>query len=467
MTWSRCVREFKLDCKSMKKIINILFLCCVALTACDEDDIRVFEKTADERAAEAIAALKADLIAPANGWRVKYRPVDGSGSFYVLMKFFENNKVNIKSDLAADDKSYVNQTIGYRIDNSLGIELILENYSFFHYLYEQDQATFGAEYEFEFVNKTPDNALVFVSKSDFTDKTTILFEPAAGSDQNLLGVTVSENLQRLSEDLELFSSSVKIEFTNKDLVLYGGFDPSKRTLSLTASTPKSNPQNIQFLNYSSGYIVQGGAIVFDSPIAGNFSGAGLSINSISLNTLSQGQVSVCANPTTLHKYAGQTSGGDPVSFESTVVNAGGAGFTKDGQVFFAPLENIRNNGQFVYEEIQADLTGAVQMSLLWNLTFEGQPLYAIGFALVNKNGSVTFALKEFTPVLESNKITFNFKPGIKLIRDQNPDANLDNLMKYIDPLVAGNTTFAYKYSDSIYEFNNPCTGWTAAFIVSE
>lgn len=451
----------------MKKIFHILLIFCVTLLACDDDDIRVFEKTADERAAEAIAALKADLVAPANGWRVKYRPVDGSGSFYVLMKFDENNKVNIKSDLAADDKSYVNQTIGYRIDNSLGIELVLENYSFFHYLYEQDQATFYAEYEFEFVNKTPDNALVFVSKSDFSDKTTILFEEASGSDQNLLGVTVSENLEALADDLELFSSSIKIEFTDRDIVLYGGIDVFKRTLSLSAATPKSNPQNIQFLNYSSGYIVQGNSIVLDSPIAGNFSGINLSINAISLSTLTQGELNVCTDPTPVHQYAGQTSSGDNISLESTVVNAGGAGFTQESGEFFASLENIRNNGQFVVEEIEADLKGAVIMSLLYGITFEGAPLYAIGFAMINDNGSVTFALKEFTPILESNKLTFNFKPGIRLLRDQNPDANLDNLMKYIDPLVEGNTTYVYKYADGIYEFNNPCTGWTVAFIASE
>jgi hypothetical protein len=450
----------------MKNISHFLLIFCITLLACDDDDIRVFDKTADERAAEAIASLKADLVSPSNGWRVKYQPVDGSGSFYVLMKFTEDNKVNIKSDLAADNRSYVNQTIGYRIDNSLGIELILENYSFFHYLYEQDQATFGAEYEFEFVNKTPDDALVFVSKSDFSDKTTILFEKAAPSDQNLLGVTVSENLETLSKDLELFSSSIKIEFSARDLVLYGGFDVLKRTLTISAAAPKSNLQNIQFLDYSSGYIVQGSSIVFDSPIAGNFSGANLSISSLNLATLSTAEVNVCADPTTLHLYAGQTSAGDAVTLESTIVNAGGASFAQS-TVYFSPLENIRNNGQFVVDEIQTDLEGAVQMSLLYGLPFEGETLYAIGFALVNKNGSVTFALKEFTPVLESNKLTFNFKPGIRLLRDQNPEANLDNLMKYIDPLVAGNTTYVYKYADGIYEFNNPCTGWTVAFIASE
>jgi hypothetical protein len=450
----------------MKKFIHFLLLSCVSFLSCDDDDIRVFDKTADERAAEAVASLKADLVAPSNGWRVTYRPVNGSGAFYVLMKFDENNKVNIKTDLAADDRSYVNQTIGYRIDNSLGIELVLENYSFFHYLYEQDQATFSAEYEFEFVNKTPDNALVFVSKSDFSEKTTILFEQAASSDQNLLGVAVDENLELLASDLKFFTSSIKVEFTDKDLVLYGGIDVAKRLINFTASTPKSNPQNIQFLNYSSGYIVQGSAVVPDKAISGTFSGVNLSVSSLTLTTLTTAELNVCADPTPIHKYAGQTSSGDNISLESTIVNAGGAAFAQE-QIFFAPLSNISNNREFVVDEIEADLKGAVQMSLLWGVSIEGETVYAIGFALVNENGSVTFALKEFTPTLESNKVTFEFKPGIRLIRDQNPDANLDNLMKYIDPLVEGNNTFVYKNTEDIFEFSNPCTGWTVGFIVSE
>ena len=48
----------------MKKTFYIFLIISLAISSCDDDDNRVFEKTADQRAAEAIATLKADLIAP-------------------------------------------------------------------------------------------------------------------------------------------------------------------------------------------------------------------------------------------------------------------------------------------------------------------------------------------------------------------------------------------------------------------
>jgi hypothetical protein len=204
----------------MKKGLYYIAALIITLTSCKDDDITVFDKSADERAAEAIAALKADLTEPANGWRVKYRPEQGSGSFYVIMKFTDDNKVNIKTDLGSNNGEFFNQTITYRIDNSLGLELIIQNYSFFSFLFEQDQATFGAEFEFNYANKTPDGALVFSSKSDLSTPTTILFEAAQASDVNLLGTELSTNLYEMSDDLAIFSSSFKLTFDTRDVILF-------------------------------------------------------------------------------------------------------------------------------------------------------------------------------------------------------------------------------------------------------
>ena len=55
----------------MKKWIYIFGFVIVILTSCKDDEVAIFDKTADERVAEAIATLKQDLVAPANGWRVK------------------------------------------------------------------------------------------------------------------------------------------------------------------------------------------------------------------------------------------------------------------------------------------------------------------------------------------------------------------------------------------------------------
>jgi hypothetical protein len=190
----------------MKNRFYYFWIVLGLLISCKDDDNNVFDQSADERVAAAIGELKDELTAPANGWRVKYRPENESGSYYVLMKFDDKGYVNIKTDLAANNGEFHEQTITYRIDNSLGLELIFENYSFFAYLFEQDQATFGAEYEFLYANKTPDGELVFVSKTDVGTPSTIVFEEANANDEALLGREVSENLTE-------YNSSAVIVYT--------------------------------------------------------------------------------------------------------------------------------------------------------------------------------------------------------------------------------------------------------------
>src|SRR5690606_22872283 len=140
----------------------------------------------DVRASEAIAQLRQELIGPENGWLVRYRPEQSSGMYYVLLNFRDDGKVIIQSDLGAENGRYFKDTVTYRVDSSLGLELVIDSYSFFSYLFEADQATFGAEYEFNYVNKTPDNQLVFQSKTDLNNpRDIIVFSPASSDAETL------------------------------------------------------------------------------------------------------------------------------------------------------------------------------------------------------------------------------------------------------------------------------------------
>ncbi|MBC7851373.1 MAG: DUF4302 domain-containing protein, partial [Chitinophagaceae bacterium] len=253
----------------MKNRLYIIWIVVVVLMSCkNDDDVAIFEKTADERVAEAIAALKEDLVAPANGWRVKYRPDPEYGSFYVLMDFDEDNMVTIKSDLGNNDGEFFEQTMSYRIDSSLGLELIIESYSFFSFLLEQDRATFGAEYEFNFINKTPDDALVFNSKTDRGIATILLFEEAAATDVNLLATTVSTNLNIMADDFQKLTPSLSLTFTNRDVVLYVTLDNVARIVSINSASRKTNTSITQNLNFSSPYFLKGDSIVFDNRFSG-------------------------------------------------------------------------------------------------------------------------------------------------------------------------------------------------------
>lgn len=451
----------------MKKIVYILFAAFVsiAFSACDNGDTQVFEKTADERAAEAIANLKADLVAPANGWRVKYKPVDESGSYYVLLNFDEDNKVTIKTDLGASDGEFFEQRISYRIDNSLGLELVFENYSFFSFLFEQDQATFAAEYEFNFVNKTPDDALVFSSKSDLSDPTVIVLEEASSTDENLLGTEIAVNLNTLSQDLERYSSSLKLTYMNKDVIFYVSLDELKRVITFNTVSRKSNLQIAQNLNFTTGYYLEGNSLVLETPVSSSISGSTVTIQSLRFNTLGDAELNVCTEPFLIHTYSGVTSSNDDFVLETTMLDLAGATFAGLSTFYFSPLSYIRNNGELVIDSIQNDVVGALEMHLYYGLTLnDGSKLYGIGFAIQNSDGSVTFALREFTPVLNQNNITFNFEPDITLYGNQQTDANIDNINKYLDPISEGNNTFVFKFSDNLYEFHNPCTGWSIIFI---
>lgn len=447
----------------MKKAVYTFGLLLVLLSCEDDDNNLIFDKTADERAAEAIAGLKQDLTAPANGWIIRYEPQEGAGAYYVLLDFDENDKVTIKSDLGADDGAYFEQTISYRVDNSMGLELVFENYSFFSFLFELDQATFGAEYEFDYVNKTPDNDLVFRSKSDIETPDIIVFTEASSTDESLLGTAVSTNLNTMSADLDKFASSLTLTYQDKDLVLYLSLDDLRRTITVTSASLKSNTNNVQTLNFSTPYIIEGQSIVFDQPLAETILGTAVSIQSLQLHELSESTISVCADPIVVHNYTGTTSGNDDVLLETSLLDVNGKSFAQISDFYFGPLVYILNNGTSMASQIQQEVAGSLEMHLYYGFDLGGGDLlYGIGLVIQDADGTVTFALREFTPVLNGNNITFNFAPDISIFGDPT-DANIGNLNIYLDALTQGDNTFVFQLNNGIYEFYNPCSGWSFVF----
>ncbi len=211
----------------MKMRTNRLFLISLALwtitSSCgNNDEELIFDKTADERVAEARADLQQKLTAPANGWIVRYQPVSESGAYNVLLNFDADGGLRIRTDFGANDNEFYDQANTYRVDNSLGLELIFESYSFFSYLFEQNQATFEAEYEFVYVNETPNGELVFTSKTDlsFTSSTIVVLEPAPDNAEQLLGRALNADLETLSSTLGVVSPVYRLSYLDRDLSLY-------------------------------------------------------------------------------------------------------------------------------------------------------------------------------------------------------------------------------------------------------
>ena len=443
------------------------FLALITLfVSCNDDDARVFEKDADTRAAEAVAALKEKLMAPPDGWLLKYRPESGSGSYYVLLKFNDDNTVNIKTDLGIDEGEYFDQTITYRIDNSLGLELIFENYSFFSYLFEQDQASFGAEFEFNYVNETGDGDLVFNSKSDVSSPTVIALQQAVPQHADLLGVAVSENISKMTEGLAALTTVLKLSYTQKDVALYLNLDDFRRTITINYISSKSSSQNGQKLNFSSPYILEGNSIILDEPLTGSFMGNSISIESIRLDQLTSSVAEICADTLNIYNYTGSLSSNDQIVLETSIFDPEGSSFNQSFEVFRCPLRNIFDEEGFsAIQQIEEDIEGALELQMYFIDTQNG-PLEALGFSIQNANASITFALRDFTYILDQNRIQFDFAPDYTLYGDTTATVNPAAMNKYLDIFSEGGNTYIYRYSDTIYEFYNPCNGWSFFFFAS-
>lgn len=449
----------------MKKIFYLTLLMVITVTSCKDDDNNIFNKTADERVTEAIANLKTRLVEPEHGWRMKYRPEDGSGSFWVLMQFDSEGTVHIKSDLGAEDGEFQDQTVTYRIDSSLGLELIIENYSFFAYLFEQNDASFEAEYEFLYQNETPDGELVFSSKSDRGNPTILVFEEAESDDEDLLGLEVAVNLNVMADDIQRFSSSYRLVYEDKDIILYLTMDELTRNLKISTATKKSNTATTREIDFSTPYIIEGDEIVFDEPLEGTFVGVSISLSSISLDNLVDATVDACGAPIATHRYIGETSANDDIALETTLVDANGKRFVENDYMT-TPIQNIFDNGFSQANQIAEDIQGAAAFQIYYNYNLGSGPrLYGIGFVIQNEDGSTTFALKEYTATFIDNNMIFTFQPGFRIFGNPETDANLDNINFYLDKLTEGDQTFVYEYSEGIYEFYNPCSGWSFVFLV--
>jgi hypothetical protein len=416
----------------IRNSIYTILMLIIILTACKDDDIAVFEKSADQRSAEAIEALRQDLTA--GPWKLKYTPQDDAGSYWVLLNFSGNGNVTIQSDLGANDGTFYEQTITYRIDNSLGLELIMESQCMFSFLFEQNAATFEAEYEFNYVNKTPDNNLVFSSKTDPGTPTVLLFQPATPADEALLGRKVAVYLDSVATDFQKFSSSLRLTYQNKDLMIFMSLDEITRNVTFTSASRKSNTTTLQEIDHATAYLLEGDSMILDEPLRGNFYGNNINVSSLKLTSLSESVFNGCAASTTIHAISGKTSQNDNIVLETTMADLSGGTFAELSDFYFAPLQYISANGQFIENEITENIPGVIEMHLYYGYDITQGELYGIGFVIQNADGSVTFALQEFSPVLNENQLIFNYADEITIFGNEIPQASKDAISVYLEAL---------------------------------
>lgn len=425
------------------------------------DEELIFDKTADERVAEATTNLRQKLTAPANGWIVRYQPVPESGTYNVLLNFDADGGVRIRTDFGVNDNEFYDQTNTYRIDNSLGLELIFESYSFFSYLFEQDGATFEAEYEFVFVNETPNGELVFGSKTDPAVPTIAVLEPAPDNAEALLGRDINANLEALSSTLGVVSPVYRLNYLNRDLSLYLSLNTRLRTVSFTYATSLVG-EGGRPINFTSPYLAQGSELILGNPLNGSFLGSNVSISSINFSELTDGgTVDLCGQTAPIQQYQGVVAeSNDPIALLPTLFDPVGALFPDSTGTYLANPGDLYENGVSVGARMQQDIEGMIGL-VLYNFGGGENPFVAVGFGIVSGEDLIV-PVRDFNPTYTDNELVFNLAEDYRIvIGDTTAATDPASMNSYLDQFTQGGRTRILQLSPGVYELFNPCTGWSA------
>ncbi|PIB35438.1 hypothetical protein BFP72_08535 [Reichenbachiella sp. 5M10] len=318
----------------MKKLAYIS-IWLLLLWGCGSDDGGKLD-SADVRRQSAIDELRDKLMAPEHGWMLQYQPVPGSGAYYILLDFDEE-EVRIQSDLASEEGTLYDQTIPYRVDVQLAVQLTFETYAVFHYLFEQDQSTFGAEFEFFYLEEDGEN-LILYSKTDAVNKTSIVLVPAPANAEQGFSREEAANLDMF----ELYSQPLgtqtmqQLYLMGDDLSVYWSIDLTKRVLTVDGAAPGLDSRAITSwvaINQEHSFTLFGGSMVLEEPITFGHGGKEYSIQEVELNTLNHtGEVYCSAEIQDAPVYTGSVAGLGAVELRHTLFESSGLDFVTQSDV---------------------------------------------------------------------------------------------------------------------------------------
>ncbi|TRX62092.1 DUF4302 domain-containing protein [Fulvivirga sp. M361] len=454
------------------RIFSLLavFLCFVAISCEDSDaDLPSF----DDRVSEAIKNLTGELTAPANGWRLDYQPTPNTGFYYILMDFNEDGQVTIKSDLAESNGDFFEQTIPYRIDNALSLELILESYGFFHYLFEQNQSTFGAEFEFIFNGKSGDN-LIFDSKSDISNRTRLVFMPAEPNAESLLSREVSENLNAFDEIApQIFGGEPIIQqiiLEEDGISIFWAMDVFSRTIQVdlagvgtTVNEIINNTDNVA-IGQTTSYILLDDKVVLTDPFTFTLRGSQFTVNELSLTDFTMDGPSLCdLNAINTPVYKGEITNVSPVTvFRSQ--------YDSKGMDFKPMTENPYSvNVIFVFDQDARSLAqqGSIAdkfpdaSGFVFNYGFdsEDQPAFAAGLIITDEQNNSKTYLREFEmteTIANTVQVTFTDD----FYYSETPEAEAEqNLREITDEIFGNGKMYIYDLetdNNTVFRLFNPC-----------
>ncbi|MEZ4972194.1 MAG: DUF4302 domain-containing protein [Cyclobacteriaceae bacterium] len=428
----------------------------IALMACQDDGNDL--PSVEERTSVAKEELRSDLVAPANGWHLEYEPTPESGSFFILMKFDANGNLNIKSDVPGGGGEFYDQDITYRIDAALGLELILENYAVFHHLFELDQATFGAEFEFLYKGKEGEN-LIFESISDFTNPTILTLTPASSGEENDFARELPENLENFKmSNPQIFGPilpSQQLILVERNVSVFWTIDLDKRNLIAEfAGTGTTRDEVINGnrvnINHATKFTYRDGQLVLEEPFKFVLNNIQNTISSVALTNFSMTAPDLCASSVLneLPLYEGSSN--------LITVNMVNTLLSNRGNEFTNTLYSV--NAQFVFD--------ADRNSLLDN--------GSIGQKLPNASGFIfVYGVELNNPDIPIYSVGFIMDDGELYVREFQPTSTKVNLVQitlldqyyYTATPPAGTEQSLMEITDEIfqggefYAFDEPVDGF--------
>jgi hypothetical protein len=452
-------------------LLYISALLILFFQACTKEK-EAFLPSVEERVTAAVNNLRDELTAPANGWRLEYQPTDASGIFYMLLEFDED-EVHIQSDVADNNGEFFEHTIPWRVDNALGLELIYETYGVFHYLFELDAATFGAEFEWAYIEKEGEN-LVFRSVSDLNFvPSTITLTPAAPNDDSKFSRDIATNL---NEFVSVGPKALEVQIPKQQIILedagisvYWSLDATKRVITsiLAATGNNFEDPNLQavVLSHQSGYILQNGNLELLVPLQFVLDGRSYSIDAINFSEFTNTGPNYCTfSPDNGPLYTGQIAGLGSVSMISSLFDLEGTAFQP------IPDFPYSVNSFFIFDESGGSLAdeggiitekfpGATGFLFYYGFESDTQPSYAVGFIIEDGLGNSEIILREFEPVTTvGNMIQVNLNNNYYFSGTQGPDDQA-NLEEITNLLFEGSDMYASDFPVEgliVFKLFNPC-----------
>lgn len=434
----------------------------------------------DERVSEAISQLQNNLTAPANGWKLEYQPTSTSGIYLIFLDFDDNGQVVVRSDVADNNGEFAQQTLQYRIDSGLGLELILETFGVFHYLFEQDFATFGAEFEFIFDREEGQN-LVFRSKTDTGVPTELVFIPAQPGEENAISIGLANMLNNFDGNHpRIFGGIAPIQhiiFHNKNLSLFWEIDVPKREIEVdivgvgtTVDEVLTNIDTVGFNNHTTGYRLSNGKLILERPFTFTLQGEEITIAELEPTTIDFTGATLCAStPISTPVLTGTAGDLGPITILRTQFDSDGLDFQPmaDRQysvnaffVFTNDPISLQENGS-IAEKLPETLV------MLFNYGFsseDGEPANAVGFLLEDAAGNRRTYMREFQATTTvANRVQITLTDDFYF--SETPGASDEQSLREITDEIfgGGGELYAFEFPQDanfkIFHMYNPCNGY--------